>query len=86
MLNSFQFQFQFPDIIHRFPQARITTIGFLVVGCHHRVFRKNLVDYRYVLKQREFYEEVVYAEKGPGAEAYQKYYETIDPSIMSQDP
>ncbi|MCI9315165.1 MAG: hypothetical protein HFI57_09345 [Lachnospiraceae bacterium] len=30
--------------------------------------------------RREFYEEVVYAEKGPGAEAYQKYYETIDPS------
>ena len=30
--------------------------------------------------RREFYEEVVYAEKGPGAEAYQKYYESIDPS------
>ncbi len=28
----------------------------------------------------EFYEEVVYAEKGPGAEEYQKYYEGIDPA------
>ena len=28
----------------------------------------------------EFYEEVVYADNGPGAEEYQKYYETIDPA------
>lgn len=28
----------------------------------------------------EFYNEVVYAEKGPGADAYQKYYETMDPA------
>ena len=28
----------------------------------------------------EFYNEVVYADKGPGAEAYQKYYETMDPA------
>lgn len=28
----------------------------------------------------EFYEEVIYAEKGPGAEEYQKYYQTIDPT------
>lgn len=28
----------------------------------------------------EFYEEVVYAEKGPGAEEYQKYYQSIDPT------
>ncbi len=28
----------------------------------------------------EFYEEVVYAENGPGAEEYQKYYETMDPT------
>lgn len=27
----------------------------------------------------EFYEEVVYAENGPGVEEYQKYYETLDP-------
>lgn len=26
----------------------------------------------------EFYEEVIYAENGPGAEEYQKYYESID--------
>ena len=28
----------------------------------------------------EFYEEVIYAENGPGAEEYQKYYESIDPT------
>lgn len=28
----------------------------------------------------EFYEEVIYAENGPGAEEYQKYYEAIDPT------
>lgn len=28
----------------------------------------------------EFYEEVIYAENGPGAEEYQKYYESMDPT------
>ena len=28
----------------------------------------------------EFYEEVVYADNGPGAEEYQKYYESMDPA------
>lgn len=28
----------------------------------------------------EFYEEVVYADKGPGIEEYQKYYESMDPA------
>lgn len=28
----------------------------------------------------EFYEEVIYAENGPGAEEYKKYYESIDPT------
>lgn len=28
----------------------------------------------------EFYEEVVYAEKGPGPEEYMKYYESMDPT------
>ena len=30
-------------------------------------------------EKNEFYEEVVYAENGPGAEEYVKYYETMDP-------
>lgn len=30
--------------------------------------------------KNEFYEEVVYEENGPGAEAYQKYYESMDPT------
>lgn len=28
----------------------------------------------------EFYEEVIYAENGPGAEEYKKYYESVDPT------
>lgn len=31
--------------------------------------------------QKEFYEEVVYSEKGLGAEEYQKYYESMDPAM-----
>ena len=30
--------------------------------------------------RNEFYEEVIYAEKGPGAEEYKKYYEAMDPT------
>lgn len=30
--------------------------------------------------KNEFYNEVVYSEKGPGAEAYRKWYETMDPN------
>ena len=30
--------------------------------------------------QNEFYEEVVYSEKGPGAEEYRKWYETMNPA------
>lgn len=30
--------------------------------------------------KNEFYEEVVYAENGPGAEEYKKYYEAMDPA------
>lgn len=31
--------------------------------------------------KNEFYKEVVYSDKGPGVEAYQKYYETMDPAM-----
>lgn len=41
-------------------------------------FEQRLVEFQRI--KTEFYEEVVYAEKGPGAEAYQKYYEAMDPS------
>lgn len=30
--------------------------------------------------KNEFYEEVIYSEKGPGAEEYRKYYEAMDPT------
>lgn len=43
-----------------------------------QTFEKNQVEFQKVKTQ--FYEEVVYAEKGPGAEAFRKYYESIDPT------
>lgn len=43
-----------------------------------KTFEDNQVDFQRV--KNEFYDEVVYADKGPGAEAYKKYYESIDPT------
>ncbi len=34
--------------------------------------------------KNEFYEEVIYAEKGPGAEEYVKYYEEMDPAMAEE--
>jgi flagellar motility protein MotE (MotC chaperone) len=39
-------------------------------------FEKMQVEFQRIRNQ--FYEEVIYAEKGPGAEEYKKYYESID--------
>ncbi len=41
-------------------------------------FEKKQVEFQRI--RTEFYEEVIYAEKGPGAEAYQKYYQSMDPT------
>lgn len=43
-----------------------------------RTFEDALVDFDRI--RTEFYEEVIYAENGPGAEEYRKYYEEIDPT------
>lgn len=43
-----------------------------------KTFEANQLEFQKI--KNEFYEEVVYAEKGPGADAYAKYYETMDPS------
>ncbi len=43
-----------------------------------KTFEDAQVEFQRIKTQ--FYEEVVYAEKGPGIEEYQKYYESIDPS------
>lgn len=40
-------------------------------------FENNQIEFQRI--KNEFYEEVVYAENGPGAEEYAKYYETMDP-------
>lgn len=41
-------------------------------------FEQKQVEFQRI--KTEFYEEVVYAEKGPGAEAYREYYESMDPT------
>lgn len=41
-------------------------------------FEKTQVEFQRI--RTEFYEEVVYAEKGPGAEEYRKWYEAMDPT------
>lgn len=43
-----------------------------------KTFEDAQVEFQRIKTQ--FYEEVVYADKGPGIEEYQKYYESIDPS------
>jgi flagellar motility protein MotE (MotC chaperone) len=41
-------------------------------------FETMQVDFQRI--RNEFYEEVIYAENGPGAEEYARYYETMDPT------
>lgn len=43
-----------------------------------KTFEDSQVDFQKL--KTEFYEEVVYADKGPGAEEYRKYYEEMDPA------
>lgn len=43
-----------------------------------KTFEESQVEFQRI--KTEFYEEVVYAEKGPGVEEYRKYYEEIEPA------
>ena len=43
-----------------------------------KTFEDNQVEFQRI--KTEFYEEVIFAENGPGEEAYKKYYESIDPA------
>lgn len=43
-----------------------------------KAFEDKQADFQRIMT--EFYEEVVYSEKGPGAESYQKYFESMDPA------
>lgn len=43
-----------------------------------REFEQKQVDFQRI--RTEFFEDVVYADKGPGAEEYKKYYEAMDPN------
>lgn len=41
-------------------------------------FEEKQVEFQRI--QKEFYDEVIYAEKGPGAEEYRKWFEEMDPT------
>lgn len=43
-----------------------------------KTFEDNQLEFQKI--KNEFYEEVVYAENGPGADEYAKYYESADPA------
>ena len=43
-----------------------------------KTFEDSQVEFQRI--KTEFYEEVVYSDKGPGIEEYKKYYEEIDPA------
>ena len=43
-----------------------------------KTFEASQVEFERIKTQ--FYEEVIYAQNGPGAEEYQKYYEAMDPA------
>lgn len=43
-----------------------------------KAFEDKQADFQRIMT--EFYEEVVYSEKSPGAEVYQKYFEAMDPA------
>ena len=43
-----------------------------------KTFESSQVEFERI--KTEFYEEVIYADKGPGVEEYRKYYESIDPA------
>lgn len=43
-----------------------------------REFEEKQVEFQRI--RSEFYEDVVYAEKGPGPEEYKRFYETMDPT------
>lgn len=43
-----------------------------------RTFESSQVEFQKI--QQEFYEEVLYAENGPGVDEYVKYYESMDPT------
>ena len=47
-----------------------------------KTFEDNQVAFQEI--KEEFYQEVVYAENGPGPDEYQKYYEEMDPTTAEQ--
>lgn len=63
-------------------QATVNTDAEKITELQNEVTRLKTFEDKQLEFQRiknEFYEEVVYAEKGPGADEYIKYYESMDP-------
>ncbi len=64
-------------------QTKINTQELEITDLKANVLRLQEFEKKQVEFQRiktEFFEEVVYAEKGPGAEEYKKFYEAMDPT------
>ncbi len=60
-------------------QSDSTTIAELQAEIERlKTFEEKQVEFERI--KNEFYEEVIYAENGPGAEEYREYYESIDPT------
>lgn len=47
-----------------------------------RTFEENQIAFEDI--KNEFYEEVIYSDKGPGAEAFIEYYESMDPATAEK--
>lgn len=60
-------------------QADKERIGLLETEVERlKTFEDNQVEFQRI--KEEFYNEVIYAENGPGADEYMKYFESIDPA------
>ena len=47
-----------------------------------KTFENNQIAFEKI--KNEFYNEVIYSDKGPGADEYIKYYESMDPATAAQ--
>ncbi len=61
---------------NQFQEEEITDLRAEVLRLQE--FEKMQVDFQRI--KTEFYEDVVYSEKGPGAEEYKKFFEAMDPT------
>lgn len=74
-IKSLELQLEQAQISNSSKDEQITALNAEVSRL--KEFESKQVDFQRI--RTEFYEEVVYSDKGPGAEEYKKYYEEMDP-------